>query len=139
MRTNMSIEKFAQALYAEYGVSSISYGYNPVSETYIVRIDDDNLMSNEQFLEKVFDFTHAQADKGEWVMFISPSDNINFNDYQPIVREYATASTLVEPALWMLDLVNMKEGWAMTGINSLAWHCDKSEFPKEKKEYSFAA
>ena len=72
-------------------------------------------------------------------MFISPSDNINFNDYQPIVREYATASTLVEPALWMLDLVNMKEGWAMTGINSLAWNCDKSEFPKEKKEYSLAA
>ena len=139
MITNMSIEKFAQTIYAEYGVSSICYGYNPVSETYIVRIDDDNLMSNEQFLEKVFDFTHAQADKGEWVMFISPSDNINFNDYQPIVREYATASTLVEPTLWMLDLVNMKEGWAMTGINSLAWNCDKSEFPKEKKEYSLAA
>ena len=87
MRTNISIEKFAQTVYAEYGVGSISYGYNPVSETYIVRIDDDNLMSNEQFLEKVFNFTHAQAEIGEWVMFISPSDNINFNDYQTIVRE----------------------------------------------------
>lgn len=139
MRTNISIEKFAQTIYAEYGVSSISYGYNPVSETYIVRIDDDNLMSNEQFLEKVFNFTHAQAEIGEWVMFISPSDNINFNDYQTIVREYATASTLVEPALWMLDLVNMKEGWVMSSINSQTRNCDKSEFPKEKIEYSLAA
>lgn len=139
MITNISIERFAQTLYTEYGVSSISYGYNPVSETYIVRIDDDNLMSNEQFLEKVFDFTHAQADKGEWVMFISPSDNINFNDYQPIVREFATASTLVEPALWMLDLANMKEGWAMSSKNGQARNCDKSEFPKEKMEYSLAA
>lgn len=139
MRTNISIEKFAQTIYAEYGVSSIFYGYNPVSETYIVRIDDDNLMSNEQFLEKVFDFTHIQAEKGEWVMFISPSDNINFNDYQLIVREFATARTLVEPDLWMLDLVNMKDGWAMTSINSLARNCDKSEFPKEEMEYSLAA
>jgi hypothetical protein len=139
MRTNKAIERFAQTLYTEFGVSSISYGYNHVSETYIVRIDDDNLMSNEQFLEKVFDFTHDQADKGEWIMFISPSDNINFNDYQLIVREFATANTLVEPALWMLDLVNMKDGWAMTSINSLARICDKSEFSKEEMDYPLAA
>ena len=139
MNTNMSIERFAQTLYTEYDVSSISYGYNPVSETYIVRIDDDNLMSNEQFLEKVFDFTHDQAEKGEWVMFVSPSDSINFKDYQPIVREFATASTLVDSTQLFFYLANMQDDWAESSKNFLLGNNDKTEFPKEELNYSLAA
>jgi hypothetical protein len=93
MKRDYEIEKFSQHLYGSYNMpnSSISYGYNEVSETYIVRIDDADVMEREDFQAELFHFAQERAEANVWVMFITPDDSINFSAYEPVSREYFKA------------------------------------------------
>ncbi len=139
MKTNISIERFAQTIHSKYGISSISYGYNAMSETYIVYIDDEDLMRDEHFLLDVFNFTHSQAEKGEWIIFVSPSDNINFNDYHPIVWEFASESAFADSVFGMIDIVDTKDGWTTSDVSGFVNNRDKFEYLEEGVKYTLAA
>ena len=91
MKRDYEIEKFLQHLYSSYNMpdSSISYGYNEVSETYIVRIDDADVMGSEAFQTELFNFTQERAEANVWVMFVTPNDSINFSAYETVSREYS--------------------------------------------------
>ena len=139
MNTNIVIERFAQQLYVDYNIGMISYGFNPVSDTYIVMIDKAELFANEQFLEKVYDFTHAQAEVGEWIMFVSPSDPVCFDDYQPIVREYANTKAVIDVNSWFSKLFDSENEWSKVSFNQTSHISSVEDFPKEKFEYALAA
>lgn len=90
MKRDYEIEKFLQHLYSYYDIpdSSISYGYNEVSETYIVKIDDAGIMGKTGFQIELFNFAQKRAEANVWVMFVTPDDSINFSAYETVVREY---------------------------------------------------
>lgn len=93
MKRDYEIEKFLQHLYSCYDMPnlSISYGYNEVSETYIVKINDADVMGSEDFQAELFNFAQERAEANVWVMFVTPDDSINFSAYETIGREYSKA------------------------------------------------
>lgn len=93
MKRDYEIEKFLQHLYSSYNLPNlfISYGYNELSETYIVKIDDADVMGREDFQTDLFNFAQERAEANVWVMFVTPDDSINFSAYEPVGREYSKA------------------------------------------------
>lgn len=93
MKRDYEIEKFLQHLYSSYNMpdSSISYGYNEVSETYIVKVDDVATMGSADFQIDLFNFAQERAEANVWVMFVTPDDSINFSAYEKVSREYSKA------------------------------------------------
>jgi hypothetical protein len=89
MKRDYEIEKFLQHLYSCYDMpnSSISYGYNEVSETYIIKIDNAAAMGREDFQLDLFNFSQERAEANVWVMFVTPDDSINFSAYEPVSSE----------------------------------------------------
>jgi hypothetical protein len=88
MEKNYDIENFVQHLYEKYDMpdKSISYGYNSISESYIVKIGDAPKMGDERLQEDLFNFCQRMAENGDWVVFVSSEDPVNFNDYAAISR-----------------------------------------------------
>jgi len=115
MKRDYEIEKFSQHLYGSYNMpnSSISYGYNEVSETYIVRIDDADVMEREDFQAELFHFAQERAEANVWVMFVTPDDSINFSAYEPISREYSKViPSISEDTYQMIQKLAIEdEGW----------------------------
>lgn len=92
MKRNNDIYSFIQTLYKDYGIkdSLISYGYSDASETFIVKIDDAEALSNIKLQKCLFHFSQAMADKGIWMLFVSPEDCIHFDDFETIGREWSS-------------------------------------------------
>ena len=95
MKRDYEIEKFLQHLYNYYNIPnlSISYGYNEVSETFIIKIDDAAVMGREDFQTDLFNFAQERAEANVWVMFVNPDDSINFSAYETVNREFSKAIT----------------------------------------------
>lgn len=93
MKRDYELEKFLQHLYSSYNMPnlSISYGYNEVSETFIVKIDDATAMGSADFQTELFNFAQDRAEANVWVMFVTPDDSINFSAYETVSREYSKA------------------------------------------------
>lgn len=115
MKRDYEIEKFLQHLYSCYEIPnlSISYGYNEVSETYIVKIDDAAVMDREDFQTDLFSFAQDQAEANVWVMFVTPNDSINFSAYETVSREYykAIPSTSEDIYQMIQQLAFEGKGW----------------------------
>ena len=93
MKRDYEIEKFLQHLYSSYNMPnmSISYGYNEVSETYIVKINNAAVMVRDDFQAELFNFAQERAEANVWVMYVTPDDSINFSAYETVGREYSKA------------------------------------------------
>ena len=115
MKRDYEIEKFLQHLYSCYDMpnSSISYGYNEVSETYIIKIDNAAAMGIEDFQLDLFNFSQERAEANVLVMFVTPDDSINFSAYEPISREYSKViPSISEDTYQMIQKLAIEdEGW----------------------------
>ena len=139
MKTNIAIEKFAQHLYTEFNIGQIYYGYNPVSKTYLVKVEKEDVFVDEDFLTEIFDFTHSQSEAGEWVMFVSPSDPICFDDYQPVIREYANTNSFVDANSCLSQLLGAGIEWSEVSLSQSSLDSSLEEFTNEMFDYAIAA
>ena len=115
MKRDYEIEKFLQHLYNSYNMPnlSISYGYNEVSETFIIKIDDAAAMGSEEFQTELFNFSQERAEANVWVMFVTPDDSINFSTFETVSREYSKAipSTYEDIYQMIQQLAFEGSGW----------------------------
>lgn len=118
MKRDYIIDSFIQQLYNCYNISdmSISYGYNEVSETYIVKIDNKEVMDREDFQRDIFLFSQERADANVWVMFMSPDDCINFSEFEPVAKEYTAIipSSIDDVCQAIQDMPFGDNGWLLS-------------------------
>lgn len=145
MKWDYEIEKFLQHLYSCYDMPnlSISYGYNEVSETYIVKIDDAAAMSREDFQSELFSFAQERAEANVWVMFVTPDDSINFSAYETIVREYSKAIPSTSEDIYQMiqQLVFEGTGWfnSSDALHLSEVVCHGFEHENHSPKYAMAA
>lgn len=141
MEQNQTIVDFLQNIYVKYDISdgAIAYGYNDVSETYIVRISDTNVMSNDDLQLDLFRFTQQMADSGIWVMFVSQEDSILLSDYHTVDREWRIVVASHDLIQQVYSFVFSDLGWKSSiVINRKNFTAGDSDGVKNK-EYALAA
>lgn len=142
MKQNNDIYNFIQYLYEKYSIEDkkIEYGYNDVSESHIVRINDDKLCADENFLCEVSNFSSHLADQGEWILFCFPSDVVKFNDFKPVDRFMSTEETFkaIEQLATLYD-DNIEGSWTSAHLTEETETSSEACSSEEENYFAIAA